>query len=271
MANPTHYILSIVLLSPLLYGTAVAQEDKYTTKAIFTTYQDSIVRVVAIQPVGEGRRQVNFGTGFVIAGNLIITANHVVTGGSSKYFPEIVVRLSNGKGVSVVPILAAPSENSKLYDYAILRATVPIKSAALQLGTWKEVSPGDRLTTMGYMFGLLEPVLLEPMAASLLAVNGVNLVIFQGPNNKGMSGAPLISNRTGNVVGIVTSRLVGISDDLIKIRNQALNSGTVRIGQVSPLDAIVEITNVLDANLTSGMGASVAVDYAKVSLPTKQK
>jgi hypothetical protein len=57
--------------------------------------------------------------------------------------------------------------------------------------------------------------------SACLNSQGIDVIVFQGPNNKGMSGAPLISNRTGRVVGIVTRRLVGISDKLDDIRKGA--------------------------------------------------
>ena len=68
------------------------------------------------------------------------------------------------------------------------------------------------------------------------------------------------------MVGIVTDRLVGLGPELEKAREQITSSrgqGSVEIMGVNPNEAILALINVLDAYLSNGMGAAVAVDYAK--------
>ena len=94
--------------------------------------------------------------------------------------------------------------------------------------------------------------------------DGFNIIVFQGPNNKGLSGSPLISNRTGHVVGIVSGRIVGITKELVAIRQEAAKvQNAVRFGgggaSVAPGEAILQLINVLDAFLMSGMGSAFAM------------
>lgn len=253
----------------LLTGKNVcAQKDRYTAKSVFTSYRAAIVQVIASQTFKGGVLK-STGTGFVVSSNgVILTANHVVSpAGLQGYLTDIEIKLSDGRLVKASPVVKAPSDESKFHDYAILRTAEDLKLTSLKLGTWKEVTEGDQLTTLGYALNLPGPVLLTVTAAGCFPIESRDVVTFQGPNNRGLSGAPLVSNRTGNVVGIVTSRLVGISDKLEDIRKgAAIAAGSIRLSGVDPNAAILELTNVLDAYLMSGMGAAIAIDYAKTSV-----
>jgi hypothetical protein len=127
---------------------------------------------------------------------------------------------------------------------------------------------GDDLTTIGYPLNI-GPLLLTLTTAGTGAENAVNLIVFQGPTNKGLSGAPVISNKTGAVVGIVTNKIAGIGPKLEAMRVAAKGQPGVTIvvetAGINPVESIVELTNVLDIYLISGMGVGIAIEYAKAS------
>jgi hypothetical protein len=262
----------VVALAILCLCAVTRAQDRFSARLISKNYRAAIVRIQVVALNRDTQKQVlvDLGTGFIVASNVIITANHVVTySDSPNYLPNIQAELSDGKTVKAMPIFNAPSTESKLHDYAVLRTVEPLNSPTLQLGSWKDTEEADQLTTIGYALNLLQPVLLSVSVAALFPENGIDVIVFQGPNNKGLSGAPLISNRTGKVVGIVTSRLVGISPQLAELRSVGSKGGGAKVDGLSPSEAVVAITNVLDAYLTSGMGAAIAIDYAAASVPRK--
>ena len=267
----------LLLVFALLCASVSAQQDHYTAKTIFANYRSSIVQVIASQQLQNGV-YTSMATGFIISGGLILTTNHVVSRPPEllAYLPNIKIKLSDGRIVQASPIASAPSEESKLHDYAILRTSENLKVAGLRIGRWQDVKEGDNLTTIGYALNLTDPFLLSLTVAGSFPIDGINAITFQGPANRGLSGAPLISNQTGYVVGIVSSRLVGITPALVEIRNQIVagqqSSGIrLRLIGVDPNAAILELTNVLDADLMSGMGAAIVIDYASAVLPKTKR
>jgi hypothetical protein len=115
----------------------------------------------------------------------------------------------------------------------------------------------------------LKTQLLTPVAEKS---NGVNIqaVVFQGPNNKGRSGGPIILNRTGHVLGITSNRIAGIGKELDETRQYIRSiqgSGSVRLMGVDPNAAILALTDTLDKFLMSGMGVAISVEHIKRELP----
>lgn len=256
-----HRILVGFAFALLFAHASVAEQNRFTSKAVFTKYKTAIVKVIA----GNSG-----GTGFIVSDNTAITANHIVNPlGTSAYATGIQVVLTDGRVISVEPVLAAPSEASQIQDYAILRSKESLKVIPLHLGSWQDVVEGDDLTTIGYPLNIGPSLLTLTVAARLPSSIGVNYIVFQGPNNKGLSGAPLISNKTGEVVGIVSTKFVGISPKLeetrVAARGQPGVTMRVRTAGINPVEAIVELTNILDNFLISGMGGGIAIDYAKTS------
>jgi hypothetical protein len=149
----------------------------------------------------------------------------------------------------------------------------------LELGDWKDIDDGDDLNIWGFPLGLPGPALIKASVAVKVAAwvqiegettaDEVRTLVFQGPNNKGMSGGPVIHNRTGKVVGIVSTKLVGITGELEKVRDQvtaAQRWSTVRLQGINPNTTLLDIINVLDNFLISGMGSAVSTDPLKAEL-----
>jgi len=83
-----------------------------------------------------------------------------------------------------------------------------------------------------------------------------------------MSGGPVILNRTGHVVAIVSNRIAGIDKELDETRQYIRSiqgSGSVRIMGVDPLAVIVALTDTLDNFLMSGMGVAISVGPSSMS------
>ena len=232
----------------------------YTSKEIFAQDRAAIVLVFSqSQPRG---------TGFIVSGDgIVITANHVVTSPDLKtYLPNIQVNLNDGSTITATPVETAPTVKSINGDYAVLKTNMK-KAPHLTLGAWDEAEPGDALTTMGFPFGVSKPLLLSLMLSGLASSETANFIIFQGPANRGFSGGPLISNITGNVIGIVSTKIAGITPGLDAARTSIQKTGGgsgVFLGGVDPNAAILDLINVLDNSLISGMGTAVAINPAKV-------
>lgn len=260
------------------------QAQQRTPKRIFTDYRAAIIRIITpVTDTSTGQTSIaTLGTGFVITSDLIVTANHVVTSADRlTYLPALGIELSNGKRIAVKPVLNAPTQDAREYDYAVLQPAEQLKPANfLRVGSWKSVEEGDDLTTIGYSLNLQQPVLLSCMASAVYIDIDVatgkrsNVIVFQGPSNRGLSGSPLILNRTGEVVGIVSFRLAGITLELERMRAEAAKMQDKVViggggGRIAPGAAVVELTNVLDRSLTSGMGTAYAIDYLAAALPKK--
>lgn len=182
------------------------QAQQRTPKRIFTDYRAAVVKVMGgVRDASTGQAQTtSSGTGFIIANDLIVTANHVVTSSDRlTYLPVLVVELVDGKRLAVKPVLSAPTPDARDYDYAVLQTAEQLRPTNfLQIGSWKDVKEGDELSTIGYSLNLQQPVLISCMASAVYTETDTttgkqtNVIVFQGPSNKGLSGSPLILLKT---------------------------------------------------------------------------
>jgi serine protease DegQ len=143
------------------------------------------------------------GTGVVIIDNgTILTNLHVVSGAK-----RVRVVFSDGL-VSDADIVGMRPE----HDLAVLRARrIPDDLKAVAMRSTSDLLPGDRVTAVGYPFGIgpsvshgvvsgLKRDFRSPDGKSVLS----NLIQFDAAANPGNSGGPLVTD-DGAVVGIVTA------------------------------------------------------------------
>jgi hypothetical protein len=100
----------------------------------------------------------------------------------------------------------------------------------------------------------------------------VDVVYFQGPSVKGVSGSPLISRDTGRVVGIVTLKLTGIGESLFETREKLRGSNVrFQMGGVNIGGTLEELIGVLDEQLANGLGAATGIDDPKHALARAER
>jgi hypothetical protein len=175
-------------------------------------------------------------------------------------------------------------------DYAILKVDGVSGLSFLPLGSIKGVVLGSDATIIGFPFSAITPqghrvytkfCLSANIAASdivTIPVNGtkpgpqgdvpfkvdvkVEVIYFQGPSVKGISGSPIISRDTGKVIGIVTQKLTGIGHALDALRQDAAHPVIpIQIAGVGdPNQAFIKIIDVLDDQLANGLGAATGID-----------
>jgi serine protease Do len=259
--------ITLVLLFGLLIFAGVADAQKLPTgKEIYGTNCKAVVQIQA-----DG----GFGNGFIVsADGIIMTANHVVTTRESRfrqYAKEIDVAV-DGHAVpyKATPLIAEISDDQVNYDSSLIKITVASQLPHVTLGKWNEVDVGERLTIIPSWPGIgciaLEGIIAKTAPVqTILGPKPVNTILFQSPVRNGFSGSPIFSSK-GNVVGIVDTKVFGISQALDAVRQQlAVSSAqsTVIIQGISFAPTMTELINVLDQNLISGLGTGVAVDHAK--------
>nr|WP_310734552.1 trypsin-like peptidase domain-containing protein [Azohydromonas caseinilytica] len=182
----------------------------------------SVVRVVGLDddtPVadaapGSGKKpvageshggEIGVGSGVVIVDSgLILTNLHVVSGAK-----RVQVVFSDGLESEATVVNVMP-EN----DLAVLRAQrIPDDLQAATLRSTADLQPGDRVTAVGFPFGIgpsvssgvvsgLKREFRSPEGKQVLS----NLIQFDAMANPGSSGGPLVTD-DGEVVGIVTAIL----------------------------------------------------------------
>ncbi|BCI68121.1 hypothetical protein AAJCM20276_27450 [Acetobacter aceti] len=179
---------------------AHAAEAKLTAiEASAGTAHDSVFRVMCPQTNSEG-------TAFLYNSTLLLTASHVVENCTK---PQI--RLQNG---TIVPADVQAFDDGP--DMAALRPDTPITGKTFHLAkSGSAFRLGEEVVTWGFPGGYQgrEPFL------SVGYFGGVNpskdkenrpttKYIINAAFNHGNSGGPLISTETGDLIGIVTDKLI---------------------------------------------------------------
>lgn len=169
-----------------------------------TVKPDPGKKAVAGESHGHGS-EVGVGSGVVIVDSgLILTNLHVVSGAKRVQVVFFDGLESEATVVNVMP------EN----DLAVLRAQrIPDDLQAATLRSTADLKPGDRVTAVGFPFGIgptvsagvvsgLKREFRSPEGKQVLS----NLIQFDAMANPGSSGGPLVTD-DGEVVGIVTAIL----------------------------------------------------------------
>lgn len=165
--------------------------------------QSSVVRVICPKDNSSG-------TGFLHKSGRIISAHHVVSGCS-----EILVM--DPKATTMKASLLAGNMD---LDLAILSIESGIKAKALPISTrdGKQLAVGTQVSTWGFPGGYagFSPILSVGYLSGLQAVKTksgriVTQWIVNAAFNRGNSGGPVIHIETGEVIGVVSSKLAPIS------------------------------------------------------------
>ncbi len=207
-----------------------------------------------------------------------MTVSHVIADTDGPYHRAISVQLSTGQNLLATPAMSISPE-SVGKDFALLKVTAKEKLPFLGVGYERDINIGGDATIIGYPFSALtregKPVetkfcLSGSFAAvqvETVPVNGnrtvngrkvpfnkdikVDVVYLQGPSVKGLSGSPVISRDNGRVVGILSTKLTGISPALADLRQETAKGlgGNVYMSGLQPGPAINQIITVLDNQL----------------------
>lgn len=161
------------------------------------------------------------GTGFLHKSGKLITAAHVVKDCES----PIIKFLDGGSGSSRV--IASDAD----LDIAILEPTFSIDADALPISKKDDLKIGAQVSKWGFPSGYngLNPMLSVGYLAGIQAVKPADNKIekqwvVNAAFNRGNSGGPLLEIETGEVIGVVSSKIVPLSQDakgaLTALQNQ---------------------------------------------------
>jgi S1-C subfamily serine protease len=156
------------------------------------------------------------GTGFLHKSGNIITAAHVVHGCPD---PEILLPDGSLNALSIKII-------DDDFDVAILTPATPIATAPLPLSAAPNLKIGMQVVTWGFPGGYngRAPLLSVGYLAGMDAVRTpsgkiVTQWVVNAAFNSGNSGGPLIQVETGDVIGVVSSKLTPLSEESSVILN----------------------------------------------------
>jgi len=252
----------------LIVGGITNSHKMLTGKEIYGANRDAVVEI------GIGNNFV--GDGFIVsADGLIVTANHVVTTRESRfreYASNLLVRIVRNGEAKIYP--ASPIE-PQVSDAQVNFDSARLKIEAtglphVSLGNWNEIEIGSQVTLIAAFPGpeiliLQCPVSGKAVAATDLGPKPVSTIWFQCPVRNGFSGAPIFSSK-GHVVGIVTTKVFGISPALDTLRTQwaaTRSKGSIRAFGIDLSESFLDVINSLDLNLISGLGSGVDIEYSK--------
>jgi S1-C subfamily serine protease len=235
-----------------------------TTKDIFIKNRGAVVQIHVNGSFS--------GTGFFISPlGIIATAAHVVTSQEKQFAPDTKAYVpQTGAILGVTPY-------QPITDESIVRDTVLLKAngtefPTAEIGRFDQVEETDALTIIGSIYGLGKQTVFSGIVSGMAVSTDSksnNVILFQMPVRGGFSGSPIFDSH-GRAVGIVTTKVFGISPALMTMRSQLKStSATIHFGSVDVGQSLLELTNVLDQNLISGMGTAVSIEYAVAMLEAK--
>lgn len=249
---------------PILVLLCVPTSSKVASpQEIFAQNKDAVVRIF----VNNGELS---GCGFIVSEDgLVVTANHVITSkkdGFKEPATDIKVERPGDKQSHFAKVVS--------HDPASDSAVLSIVASGLphaNIGNFSSVQIADPVSIITFFKDSKIELLLTGIASGVGLVPGGNPsqpegIIFQIPTIKGFSGSPIFDQK-GLVIGIVNTRLIGISPDLDGARDRLnaskQNGSVLQISNVSFQDVTLGLINSLDVNLVSGLGSAVSISYAE--------
>jgi S1-C subfamily serine protease len=198
-----------------------------TTKVVQTSFQRDIFQEFFYGPGAGGRELKQYGSGsgsgvIVSSEGYIVTNNHVIENAS-----EIEVILNDNSKYSAKVIGTDPST-----DIAILK----IEGSGFQpipLGNSDDLKVGEWVLAVGNPYNLNSTVTAGIVSAKArnLDTKGIQSFIqTDAAVNPGNSGGGIFDSKTGNLMGIVTSRL---NDDQIGFKTEGISFATQLTGIVA--------------------------------------
>ena len=236
----------------------------------------SVVSLTFLNTAGE---RLTSGTGFKAAGHLI-TNNHVFQAPSAR---QIIVRTVGIDGSTRAfeasfghlhfrSMLRSGQEEAR-WDYAVLAIDHPDFASIpdLQLKDDDEFSIGSEVSFLGFQFEQSNLAIHRGLIASAFIKAGVRYIQVDGSVNHGNSGGPLIDAADGKVLGIVTRKATGLTEEFqaldavlennIRMLNQ--KAGDVFLSGIDPIAttrAVQEQLRIIARNI--GRSANVGIGYA---------
>ena len=171
----------------------------------------SVVRVICLDNSSGG-------TGFLHKSGNIITANHVVRNGND-LCQKLLLILPDATRMEAT-IIATDID----HDLAVISPATALTASPLKIASTNDFKVGTQVSTWGFPAGYfgLSPMLGVGYLAGIDAAQlpGGKIVrqwVVNAAFNGGNSGGPLIQIETGEVFGVVSSKLAPISPELAKI------------------------------------------------------
>lgn len=151
------------------------------------------------------------GTAFLHKSGWIITAAHVVTDCSKN---DIIIITSSGQQIKIDSVI------SDIHlDLAVLKPASKINVPSLELSNKTEILTGSLVTTWGFPSGYnsFTPLLTVGYLAGvdrLMTPIGLSPArwVVNAAFNGGNSGGPVLDIETGNIIGVVSSKLAPIPE-----------------------------------------------------------
>lgn len=277
----------VVLLVIAISSTLQCQlsTQPLTHEAACHRFRDAIVQISAY----ESPTKMSYGTGFITdPGGFIVTAMHVVADRQNLVKYESIRVIIHGFSHEIPAEIVSPLDDlTSKRDLAILKID-KTNLRYLELGNESIVEDGSPVAIIGFPLSAPFPYVVPYSAVPKFCLSGtvsaqgsfplgnlefIHTIYFQGVSIKGISGAPIISLAIGKVIGIVDTRMTGISRGLEEagIQLETYPRGAIAFGSLELGTAIHGLIDTLSTQLANGLGTgSGATDAANLLTKTKR-
>ncbi len=213
---------TLLLTLFLVFTSSIPNAQALTKQEIAKTSLDSTVVVVVTNKQGNA---LQFGSGFVIKGGMVVSNQHVISGGTGGYI------LANDEEYKILGVLASDEQN----DLAILKISehsIP----QLSIHSGSNLKVGADVYVAGNPLGL-SGTFSEGMLSSIRKVKGKQLYQITAPISQGSSGGPVLDKKAV-VVGVITSYIEDGQNINFAVPSTYLNTLINNIGPLLPLSNI---------------------------------
>lgn len=216
--------ISFLLLTVLLLAIPSQAEDQIPVAAPMTTSLIGFTAEVALPSVFRVvvPSTNKAGTAFLHKSGWVITAAHVVEGAKAE---DITLLDYKANVYKVTRVLSDPDT-----DIAILSPEKQISLEALALANDDTLKIGTQITTWGFPGGYYgyRPLLMSGYLSGVdvevtKSKQQVRRWVINAAFNNGNSGGPVVSIETGEVIGVVSSKLAPLPSDIASALNALKN------------------------------------------------